>query len=117
MKLLRSLFGLFLVFAILYGGVKILPHYVANFQLESDLDDVARTGATNAKITDDELRQNVIRQAQALGIPLTEEQVLIEHIPGDVFVSGEYTVHVDLLLYPLDLHFHPMSRNKKRLMD
>ena len=48
---------------------------------------------------------------------MTDEQIVIERSAGEVLVSGEYSIQVDLLGYVLDLHFHPMSRNKKRMMD
>ena len=69
MKILRSLFGLFLIFAILYGGYKIAPCYVANFQLESVMDDAARTGAMNPRVTDEELRGMVVGRSSRRGCP------------------------------------------------
>ena len=31
---------------------------------------------------------------------------------GGVLIETDYTVHVDLPGYPMDLHFHPQSKNK-----
>jgi hypothetical protein len=117
MRVLRSLFGVFVIFAILYGGWKIAPPYFANFQLESAMDDAARSATVNSRMTDNDIRAAVMREVETQRIPMTEEQVLIERPVGEVFVSGDYTVHVDMPLYSFDLHFHPMSKNKKRTLD
>jgi hypothetical protein len=115
MKLLRSFFGLFIVFAALYSGWKVLPPYWANFQLEDSFDDSARSAGTPGHHrSDDELRQEAVQDARALGIQLAPEQIQIERVPGDVLLWADYTVRVDLPLHPFDLHFQPMSKSKKR---
>jgi protein involved in polysaccharide export with SLBB domain len=34
----------------------------------------------------------------------------------EVLVWGDYTVHIDLPIYPVDLRFQPASKSKKRSM-
>jgi len=94
-----------------------MPCYIANFQLEGAMDDAARMGAANPRATDEDLRGSVMREVKAQGIPLTGDQILIERAANDVYISAEYTVHVDIPIYPFDLHFQPMSKNKKRMMN
>jgi hypothetical protein len=117
MKLLRSILALFFIFAVFYCGWKIAPCYIANFELEDAMEEAARLGVVNYRSTDADLRASVMREVRSEGIPLTEDDILIERPTGDIFISAEYTVHVDMPLYPFDLHFHPMSKNKKRLMN
>ncbi len=116
MKTLRSLLGLLIVVAAIYTAWHVLPPYYANFQFEEVLDDVSRMATVPPLRSDQELRDTVVRQAQGLDIPISPEQVVVEHASGEVYLSAEYTVHVDLPLYPLDLHFEAMSKNKKRRM-
>ncbi len=116
MKTLRSLLGLVILVAAIYTAWHVIPPYSANFQLEEALDDVSRMAVVPPARSDQELRDNVLRQAQGLDIPLRPEQVLVEHVGSEIWLSAEYTVHVDLPMYPLDLNFHAMSKNKKRKM-
>src|SRR6266542_49896 len=117
MKTLRSLFWLFIVVAGLYVGWRVAPVYFANYQLEEAMEDTARDASVNTRRSEEEIRDKVLRQARELDIPLKSEDVKVRRTESsDVLVWGDYTVHVDLPIYPLDLHFQPASKSKKRTM-
>jgi hypothetical protein len=116
MKLLRSLFGLFVIVAAIYCGWLVLPPYLANYRLEESVDDTARTGTMDRTKTEEDLRYLVEKDARSLGIDLSPEQIQVERSGGEVLVWTEYTVHIDMPLHPFDLHFQPMSNSKKRTM-
>ncbi len=116
MKLLRSLVGLLIVGAMVYVGWKMVPPYLAYYQMEEAMDDTARALYVNYAKQESEFREQLMKQARELEVPLTEEKLHIERGQSDYYVWGEYSVHVDLPFYPVDLQFHPASKSQKRRM-
>jgi hypothetical protein len=116
MKMLRSLLGLLVVFGAVYVAWMIVPPYFNNYQLEEAMDDAARGLYVNYSRPESEFREQVLKEARSMYIPLTEENLHIERGPNDYYVWGDYTVHVNLPLYPLELKFHPASKSQKRRM-
>lgn len=116
MKLLRSLVGLVLVVAVVYTGWKVVPPYLAFYQLEEAMDDTARALYVNYSKQESEIRDGLLKQVRQLEIPMAEDKLHIERGENDYYVWGDYTVHVDLPFYPLDLKFHPASKSQKRRM-
>jgi hypothetical protein len=110
---------LILVFALLGGLVylsaELIPPYFANYEFQDTLDSEARLGTYSTK-GDDVIRDAVFKRAQDLEIPVTKEQIKIQRTgtsgAGSVSIETDYTVHVDLPGYPMDLHFHPQTKNK-----
>jgi hypothetical protein len=112
MKNLRILFWLVVVGAAIYTGWMVVPAFIANYRLKESIDDSARSAAVNNQRTEDEIRRAVYLDAKDLQIPLKPEDIKVERSGGDVFISADYTVHVDLLVHPFDLEFHPSSKRE-----
>ena len=110
---------LILILGLLAMGVwvsaELIPPYFSNYEFQDTLDTEARLGTYSTK-GDDVIRDEVFRKAQDLELPVTKEQIKVQRTgnagSGSVLIETEYTVHVDLPGYPLDLHFHPESKNK-----
>jgi hypothetical protein len=119
MELLMGTIKLILVLALLGGLVyiaaEVIPPYFANYQFQDDLDNEARLGTYSTK-GDDIIRDAVFKKAQDLEIPITRDQIRIQRTgasgSGGVMIEADYSVHVELPGYPLDLHFHPQTKNK-----
>jgi hypothetical protein len=116
MKNLKTLFGLFVIVAAIFCGWKMLPPYMAYYQFEEAMDDVARTGAVDSRKSLDDLRSMVLKEANGVNLNLNPDQIQVQRIYNDVLIWGDYTVRVDMPVYPFDLHFHPASKSKKRAM-
>jgi len=85
-------------------------------QFEDSIQEEALPSTYGTK-TEDAIRDAVFKKAQDLEIPLTREQIKVQRTgsgqgSGTVSIEADYSVHVDLPGYPLDLHFAPSSRNK-----
>jgi hypothetical protein len=110
---------LILIFALLGGLVfvsaEVIPPYFSNYEFQDALDNEARMGTYSAK-GDDVIRDAVFRRAQDLEIPVTKEQIKVQRSgpsgAGSVMIETDYSVHIDLPGYPMDIHFHPQSKNK-----
>lgn len=112
MKTLRLLLTLCIIGGGLYAAWQILPVYMSKYQFEEALDDTARTMTVASNKTEADFRNTLYQQAQDLHIPIRPEDIKIERAGNDVMISADYTVHVDLPFYPLDLNFHPASKRQ-----
>ena len=115
MKELKSIFGVLLL---LVGGFvlfKIFPAYWGNYKLGRLIDDqsISYTYTNNSP---DQIATAISEKAQAMNVPLSPEQVTVQRTPGDLSISVEYTVHVDLPIYPLDLNFKSTNKNHNVMM-
>ena len=102
--------------ALVYVGAEVIPPYFANYEFQDTLDTEARLGTYSTK-GDEVIRDAVFKRAQELELPLTREQIKVQRtgglrVAGSVFIGRSYSVHVDLPYYPMDLDFHPQSKNK-----
>jgi hypothetical protein len=111
MKELKSIFMLLLL---LVGGFvlyKVFPAYWDDYKLSRLLEDQALSNTYTSK-SESEIATAVAQKATELDVPLTPEQVTVQRGIGDLTITAQYSVHVDLPLYPLDLNFKTASKNK-----
>jgi hypothetical protein len=111
MKSLRAIFGVLFIVAVVYGTVKVVPPYYGNYQLQDVITSEVRMNTYTNK-SEDDMRDFILRKAKEFDLPVTRNQVKVQREGGTVAISVDYTVHLDLPGYPLDLQFHPSSQNK-----
>jgi len=99
-----------LAFAV-YSGVKLVPPYVAEYQLADKIEEQARFAVVN-RYSEDRIREDIFKVIQDLSIPAKREDIKIVANPAVVKISVDYTVPVDLLFFKVNLHFTPSSENK-----
>jgi hypothetical protein len=115
MKALKSLLGVVILVGIVYGLWLFFPPYLASYQLEDHMETTSRLSAVAyPPKTDDDIRNAVMQEVRNLKIPLTPEQVNVQRNGSDIVIWADYTVRVDVPVYPVDLTFHPASKNKNR---
>lgn len=95
-----------------YVGWELIPPYFHNYQFQDDLDDVARINSYTHK-TDEDIKALVIQKANTEGITLKEESISVSRNLDGMGISVHYSVHVDLILHPIDLDFTANSMNKR----
>ncbi|MGA3126391.1 MAG: hypothetical protein ABSD13_06720 [Candidatus Korobacteraceae bacterium] len=110
MKGLKSIFGLLILLVGAFVLYKILPAYWGNFKLGRLVEDQAVVYTYTPK-TDGEIAADIAQKAQGFDVNFAPEQVKVQRTPGDLTITVEYSVHVDLPLYPLDLNFKAASKN------
>jgi hypothetical protein len=98
-----------------YIAAEIIPPYFANYEFQDTLDTEARLGTYSTK-GDEVIRDAVFKRAQELELPLTRDQIKVQRTggpgTGSVLIETSYSVHVELPYYPMDLEFHPQSKNR-----
>jgi hypothetical protein len=100
-------FGVFCAF-------KLLPPYIAEYQLADKMQDQARFAVVN-RYTEEQIRDTIFKEAQDLDVPIKKEDIKVLASNSLVRISLDYTVPIDLLVYKMDLHFTPSSENKSLL--
>jgi hypothetical protein len=99
---------------LIYGAFvayKIIPAYVAEYQLADKMQEQARFAVVN-HYSEDQIRDTIYKEIQELEIPVKREEIKVVSTQSVVKISLDYTIPVDLLVYHLDLHFTPSSENK-----
>jgi hypothetical protein len=104
-----------LYFAFLIAGVyvafKLVPVYVADYQLKDKMSEQARFAVVN-RYTEDQIKDNIYRTIQDLDIPARREDVKVENTNHGIMITVSYTVPVDFLVYKTDLNFTPSSEGR-----
>jgi hypothetical protein len=95
----------------IYAAVKLLPPYIAEYQLADKIQEQARFAIVN-HTTEEQIRESVFKVIQDLEIPAKKQDIKIVANDRAVKITVDYTVPVDLLSYHVDLHFTPSSENK-----
>jgi hypothetical protein len=115
MGTIKLILVLGLMGGMVYVGAELIPPYFSNYEFQDTLDNEARLGTYSTK-GDDVIREAVFKRAQELELPISKEQIKIQRTGplgnGSVLIETEYSVHLDLPGYPMDLEFHPHSKNK-----
>ena len=115
MATLKLVFGVAIFGLVILVGIKVIPPYFSNYELE----DAIKTEALNSTYsthTEEEIRDAVIKQARSYDIELTAKQVHVSRTggygTGSTFIECNYSVPVELPGYSTALEFHPSSKNK-----
>ncbi|MGH9717653.1 MAG: hypothetical protein ACRD4R_13130 [Candidatus Acidiferrales bacterium] len=109
---LNLLITLLIVAAMGIGAVKIAPVYVDNFEFQDAINTEAQYALSGwPKKTDDDIRQEVWKKAEDLGIPASPQDIQLSTANGNVSIGLNYSVPIDLYVYQFTLQFHPHADN------
>src|SRR5579859_4486545 len=114
MQRLKALIGVFIVVAFFYLAWKIMPPYIEEYQFQEEIQSIARNNEYSP-LDENGIRDQVKRKITDIGVPVNPESVAIIKAGTDVTIGANYTVHVDALLYPFDLSFHPATKNGDKI--
>ena len=108
---LKAIVYTVILVAVIYVAFKLVPIYVAEYQLSDRMQEQARYAVVN-RYSEDKIRDNIMKVVDDLEIPAKREDIKVTSTMQIVKINVDYTVPVDLLFYHLDLHFTPSSENK-----
>jgi hypothetical protein len=97
--------------AMAFAAFKIVPAYFADYQLKDSMVTEARFAMVNRKGATD-VQDDIWKKVQELGIPAKKDDIVVMSDQGNVRISVNYTVPVDLVVYQYSLQFHPEADNK-----
>lgn len=108
---IKAILTLVVIVLAIYSAFKLVPPYVAEYQLADKMQEQARFAIVN-RFTEEQIRESVYKVVQDLDIPAKREDIKVVANQQVVKISLDYTVPVDLLSYHVDLHFTPNCENK-----
>ena len=94
--------------AAVYVAVKVVPIYVAEYQLKDKISEQARFAVVN-RYTDDQIKDILFRTIQDLDIPAKRDDIKVQATNHGLSISVNYSVPVDLAVYKTELNFSPSS--------
>jgi hypothetical protein len=109
-KLKALVYTAILIVAV-FVAFKMVPSYVAEFQLKDKMSEQARFAIVN-RYTEDQIKDNIYKVIQDLDIPAKRDDIKVANTNHGIEISVSYTVPVDLLFYQTDLNFTPMSEGR-----
>ncbi len=101
------IYTLFLIAGV-YAAVKIVPPYVAEYQLKDKMSEQARFAVVN-RYSEDQIRDVIYKTVTDLDIPAKREDIKVEHNNSGLEISLAYSVPVDFMVYKTDLNFNPSA--------
>ena len=112
MSRLKALTGVVLVIAAFYAAYLVLPPCISNYEFQDDVNNEALVNSYSSK-SEMDISATLAKKAAEYGIPLKAEQIHVERSGPELSIWADYSVHVDLPGFPLDLNFHPATKNKR----
>jgi len=106
-KLKAIVYTVLLILAV-FAAVKVVPAYVADYELKDKITEQARFAVVN-RYTEDQVRDIIYKVVQDLDIPANREDIKVQNTNHGVQISVNYTVPVDLKVYKTELTFSPSS--------
>jgi cell division protein FtsL len=107
---LKAIVWTMILVACIYGAVIVLPVLINEYQFQDSLQEIARFASVNRK-SNDQIRQTVLDEAVKEDLPVQAEDIKVEGAGGNVHISVDYSVTVDLKVYQWTLNFHPAASN------
>lgn len=115
MSTFKLILGIAVIVITIYLGIQIVPAYYSNYEFQDTITREA-LDSTYKPITEDDIRAQVVKDAQQYDVPISDTDVKVERSGGtgngSVSIQVNYVVHVSVPLYPFDLHFNSSSTNK-----
>lgn len=115
MATLRLVFGFAIFCGVALLGLKLVPPFFSNYELEDAIKTEA-VQATYSTRTEDDVREAIIKTARNYDIALTPKQVTVQRVgglgTGTLMIEADYSVPINLPGYTTSLEFHPSSKNK-----
>ena len=105
---LKAIIYTLILFAGVSAAVKIVPVYVAEYELKDKITEQARFAIVN-RYSEDQVRDIIFKVIQDLDIPATREDIKVQNTNHGVMITVNYSVPVDFKVYKTEFNFSPSS--------
>ncbi len=105
---LKAIIYTVILVTLVFLAVKLVPLYVAEYQLQDKMNEQAKFAVVN-RYSEDQIRDILMKVVQDLDIPAKREDIKMASTNHGLSISISYTVPVDFLVYHTDLTFSPTS--------
>ena len=107
---LKAIIWTVILVIIIYVGFQVVPLLVSEYQFQDGIQTIARMASVNRPAVE-KIRQSVLQEAQKDDLPIGAEDIKVESDRGNIRISADYSVVVDLKVYQWTLNFHPTASN------
>lgn len=111
---LKAIIYTVILIAAVYAAVKVVPVYVAEYELKDKITEQARFAVVN-RYTEDQIRDIIFKVVQDLDIPATREDIKVQNTGHGIMITVNYSVPVDFKVYKTELSFSPSSEGRDLL--
>ena len=108
---LKAIIYTVILFAAVYAAVKVVPIYVAEYQLNDKITEQARFAVVN-RYSEDQVRDIIFKVVQDLDIPANREDIKVQNTNHGILISVNYSVPVDFKVYKTEISFSPSSEGR-----
>jgi hypothetical protein len=105
---LKAIVYILILIVGVYVAIKVVPIYVAEYQLKDKMNEQARFAVVN-RYSEDQIRDLIFKVVQDLDIPAKREDIKVTNTGRGLNINLTYTVPVDLTFYKTELTFSPSS--------
>ncbi len=98
--------------AVVYLGIKLVPPWVNNYQLQDHITSLARRATYGQGVTEESIRKDVLSKTKELRMPVKGEQIRVVKSTYGVNTDVKYNVVVKTPAYTFNLKFNPTAGNK-----
>jgi hypothetical protein len=107
---LKAIIWTAIIAMVLYVGVKVTPLLFAEYEFQDGIQTIARMASVN-RPSADKIRQSVLTESVKDELQIAPEDIHVESAGGNIRISADYSVVVDLKVYQWTLNFHPTASN------
>jgi predicted membrane protein len=107
---LKTIIWLAALASTIYVGFMVIPVLMNDYEFQDAMQTVARFASANRQTADD-IKAALVKEAKSEDIPLQPEDIHVESQAGNVRISANYSVTVDLHVYQWTLNFNPSASN------
>lgn len=105
---LKAIVYTLILIAGVYIAIKLVPVYVAEYQLKDKMSEQARFAVVN-RYSEDQIKDILYKTVQDLDIPAKRDDIKVTNTGHGLSISVVYSVPIDLMVYKTDLNFSPSS--------
>ena len=105
---LKAIVYLAVLIVAIFVAVKLVPPFVADYQLKDKMNEQARFAIVN-RYSDDKVRDLLFKVIQDLDIPAKRDDIKVNPTNHGMEISISYSVPVDFMVYKTDLNFNDTS--------
>jgi hypothetical protein len=107
---LKAIIWTLILVLIAYVGFKVTPLLINEYEFQDGIQTIARMASVN-RPESEKIRQAVLKEAEKDELPIRAEDIQIVAAGGNIHISANYSVTVDLKVYQWTLNFNPSATN------
>ncbi|HTB94786.1 MAG TPA: hypothetical protein VK728_18270 [Candidatus Sulfotelmatobacter sp.] len=108
---LKAIIYTLILLAAVFAAVKVVPIYVAEYELNDKITEQARFAVVN-RYSEDQVRDIIFKVVQDLDIPANREDIKVQNTNHGILISVNYSVPVDFKVYKTEISFSPSSEGR-----